>query len=202
MIINTGTPADTSPKGILLGVPSQETADIHNHSDVDSGARAQHHTLGNQPNQAAPGNHTHSNVPIRVSGYQTANQAIPYAVWTDVTTNGATISDSVNLPFTNPDWTVKKAGLYSIHFSPLWETSGAAQNGGLAAISVNGVRVSITRFWFPNGAQYSSPVSWMGNIQKDWLVRFQVYTFNNLNSGHTLASGIGNCHYYIHRLGD
>ena len=46
--------ADENPKP-----PSQVVDDFHENSDVDSRAEAQHHTLGPNPNQAAPGNHTH-----------------------------------------------------------------------------------------------------------------------------------------------
>lgn len=40
---------------------SEPTHDsVHAYSDLDSGPEAQHHTLGNRPEQAARGNHTHS----------------------------------------------------------------------------------------------------------------------------------------------
>jgi hypothetical protein len=52
---NPGTfERDENPKP-----PSQVVDDFHENSDVDSRAEAQHHTLGPNPNQAAPGNHTH-----------------------------------------------------------------------------------------------------------------------------------------------
>ena len=52
---NPGTfGADENPKP-----PSQVVDDFHENSDLDSRAEAQHHTLGPNPNQAAPGNHTH-----------------------------------------------------------------------------------------------------------------------------------------------
>lgn len=37
----------------------QEVAQIHATSDNDSGPLAQHHTLGTEPGQSSPGNHTH-----------------------------------------------------------------------------------------------------------------------------------------------
>lgn len=39
---------------------SQEVAKLHSNSDVDSSTVAQHHTLGIQHNQSAPGDHTHN----------------------------------------------------------------------------------------------------------------------------------------------
>ena len=39
--------------------PSQAVSDFHENSDLDSRAEAQHHTLGPNPTQAAPGNHRH-----------------------------------------------------------------------------------------------------------------------------------------------
>ena len=39
--------------------PSQAVDDFHTNSDVDARAESQHHTLGPNPTQAAPGNHTH-----------------------------------------------------------------------------------------------------------------------------------------------
>lgn len=35
---------------------------VHKFSDVDTSWKAQHHTLGSRPNQAAPGNHTHNGI--------------------------------------------------------------------------------------------------------------------------------------------
>jgi hypothetical protein len=37
----------------------KEVLDFHTHSDRDGSPKAEHHTLGSGPNQAAPGNHTH-----------------------------------------------------------------------------------------------------------------------------------------------
>ena len=39
--------------------PAQVVDDFHTNSDIDSRAEAQHHTLGPQPTQASPGDHTH-----------------------------------------------------------------------------------------------------------------------------------------------
>jgi len=38
---------------------AQAVADFHTNSDADSRAESLHHTLGPNPNQASPGNHTH-----------------------------------------------------------------------------------------------------------------------------------------------
>jgi len=46
--------ADENPKP-----PAQAVEDFHTNSDVDARAEAQHHTLGPNPNQASPGDHTH-----------------------------------------------------------------------------------------------------------------------------------------------
>lgn len=52
---NPGTFArDENPKP-----PPQVVDDFHENSDVDARAESQHHTLGPNPTQAAPGNHTH-----------------------------------------------------------------------------------------------------------------------------------------------
>lgn len=40
-------------------VPAKDVLDFHTNSDVDSGALAQHHTLGKGAMQAAPGDHEH-----------------------------------------------------------------------------------------------------------------------------------------------
>jgi len=40
--------------------PAEQVNDFHTNSDVDSRAEAQHHTLGAQPTQASPGDHTHN----------------------------------------------------------------------------------------------------------------------------------------------
>lgn len=40
--------------------PSQkEVSDFHTNADTDGGPKAKHHTLGANPNQSSPGNHTH-----------------------------------------------------------------------------------------------------------------------------------------------
>lgn len=38
---------------------AQAVDDFHTNSDLDARAESQHHTLGPNPTQAAPGNHTH-----------------------------------------------------------------------------------------------------------------------------------------------
>lgn len=38
---------------------SKQVTDFHTNSDADGSPKAQHHTLGPNPNQAASGNHTH-----------------------------------------------------------------------------------------------------------------------------------------------
>lgn len=43
----------------FFGIPAKDVADFHNNSDADSGNQAQHHTLGSDAFQAAPGNHKH-----------------------------------------------------------------------------------------------------------------------------------------------
>jgi hypothetical protein len=42
-----------------VGASAGEVNDFHSNSDVDKSTLAQHHTLGPQPNQAAPGDHVH-----------------------------------------------------------------------------------------------------------------------------------------------
>jgi hypothetical protein len=39
--------------------PSQVVDDFHTYSDVDARSESQHHTLGANPTQASPGDHTH-----------------------------------------------------------------------------------------------------------------------------------------------
>lgn len=46
-------------KELVGKILPQDIAWFHERSDVDSSHRAQHHTLGTGPHQAAPGNHTH-----------------------------------------------------------------------------------------------------------------------------------------------
>jgi hypothetical protein len=43
------------------GIPpsAEQVADFHTNSDADTRKEAQHHTLGIQPYQASPGDHTH-----------------------------------------------------------------------------------------------------------------------------------------------
>jgi hypothetical protein len=42
-----------------VGASAGEVNDFHSNSDVDKSTLSQHHTLGIQPNQASPGDHTH-----------------------------------------------------------------------------------------------------------------------------------------------
>jgi hypothetical protein len=60
-----GFARDENPKP-----PAETVNDFHTNSDVDTRAEAQHHTLGPNPNQASPGDHTHdgSNSSLLLSG--------------------------------------------------------------------------------------------------------------------------------------
>lgn len=52
-----------APKPLKFGnVNTKESTDAHLNSDVDSGQRSQHHTLGKGRNQASPGNHIHDGI--------------------------------------------------------------------------------------------------------------------------------------------
>ena len=52
-----------SPRDINIDVNR-----LHLNSDVDSGVKAQHHTLGLNRNQASPGNHIHDGVTSKKLG--------------------------------------------------------------------------------------------------------------------------------------
>lgn len=39
--------------------PAKDVEDFHSHADRDGSPKALHHTLGPNPNQASPGNHSH-----------------------------------------------------------------------------------------------------------------------------------------------
>lgn len=58
-----------------MSTSSHEVNSGHINSDVDSGALAQHHTLGKKPHQAAPGNHLH-NERILCKVYQDTLQSL------------------------------------------------------------------------------------------------------------------------------
>lgn len=64
----------------------QDVEAIHRNSDKDKSAYAQHHTLGQGPNQAAPGNHSHllpkfvavaeGPVPVSAGGWSTIDNLV------------------------------------------------------------------------------------------------------------------------------
>lgn len=64
----------TTPDKNLPGIPLNrdatpvEVQDFHKNSDVDASQQAQHHTLGNQHNQSAPGDHNHNGANSRKIG--------------------------------------------------------------------------------------------------------------------------------------
>ena len=61
-----GFNTDENPKP-----PAEIVNDFHTNSDVDSRSESQHHTLGPQPTQAAPGDHTHDggSSPLLLEGF-------------------------------------------------------------------------------------------------------------------------------------
>ena len=62
-------------------IPAQEVNLFHLNSDRDAGPTAQHHTLGLNPGQASPGNHTHDGRNSkRVELKNLAGQSIPFVV--------------------------------------------------------------------------------------------------------------------------
>jgi len=52
MPVDKETTSKTSP-------PSEAVNDFHRNSDVDARKESQHHTLGNRPGNASPGDHVH-----------------------------------------------------------------------------------------------------------------------------------------------
>lgn len=62
---NPGRPLQPNP---------EEVNEFHRYSDVDNGPDSQHHTLGIDPNQSSPGDHTHNGRTSRtLSGYAQSN---------------------------------------------------------------------------------------------------------------------------------
>lgn len=59
---------------------AKQVLDFHTNSDADGSPKAQHHTLGPGPNQAAAGNHTHDG----------GNSAPLTELLSDITVTGAT----------------------------------------------------------------------------------------------------------------
>jgi len=51
--------ATTDPLDKSKKPTAKEVNEFHEKSDKDGGPKAQHHTLGSSPSQAAPGNHSH-----------------------------------------------------------------------------------------------------------------------------------------------
>lgn len=66
-----------------MTVNAGESNTAHQHSDVDSGALAQHHTLGTRPHQAAPGNHKHKPHAYKRKSTTTGKVSATYAIDTD-----------------------------------------------------------------------------------------------------------------------
>lgn len=63
----------------------QESRRAHSRSDVDSGPRSLHHTLGPKRNQASPGDHIHDGITSKKIGpmeMDPANPGLTRPVWT------------------------------------------------------------------------------------------------------------------------
>lgn len=72
------------------GKPPADSVQDHYRSDVDSGPKSQHHTLGNGRNQAAPGNHTHDGVTSKLL-YQSGTVVMSF-------TSQSSVTQSVQFP--------------------------------------------------------------------------------------------------------
>lgn len=128
-----------SSKLILPGDPEFNIKDaintvnrLHDYDDVDSAPDAHHHTLGNSPFQAAPGNHKHTPSLIWIGNSSGVVQAIPANVWTRVTMQQAvgwykTWGTSVDKVFSHNTASnqvdILKDGLYFIEGHIPWETA-------------------------------------------------------------------------------
>lgn len=62
---------ETKPKEKDPYPSAEEVRNFHRNSDLDASDYAQHHTLGPEPMQASPGNHTHDggSSPLILDGY-------------------------------------------------------------------------------------------------------------------------------------
>lgn len=97
-----------------LFVPAQEVNDFHNNDDVDSSQASHHHTLGKSPNQAAPGNHVHTDLskpwvdlPLTGNAWvafdaartpQYARNALGEAIFRGIMKNGIALGVFANVP--------------------------------------------------------------------------------------------------------
>ncbi|GHF92012.1 hypothetical protein [Streptomyces griseosporeus] len=83
-------------------VPSAaESNRSHSQSDVDSGPRSQHHTLGTGRNQASPGNHIHDGVsspklgPLQMDA--SGNLTVPALVLTGAKGGNVALTNLINM---------------------------------------------------------------------------------------------------------
>lgn len=74
----------TSQPGGYDPLPAEQVEAIHQNSDVDLRAEAQHHTLGPSPTQASPGDHMHDGgtsplllTGVTLTGSRGGNAALP-----------------------------------------------------------------------------------------------------------------------------
>tara|TARA_R110000764_G_scaffold42777_1_gene96237 strand:- start:26 stop:619 length:594 start_codon:yes stop_codon:yes gene_type:complete len=80
-----------------VGASAGEVNDFHSNSDADKSTLAQHHTLGPQPNQASPGDHTHDGKTSKklqlqnIQGVSVSYTPVGHALSTSPTFNGATL---------------------------------------------------------------------------------------------------------------
>lgn len=80
---------------------AQEVNKFHNHSDLDSSERSQHHTLGFKRGQASPGDHKHDGLTskklgsgVTVTGAKGGNAALTSLIAAMVSVLGITDSTS------------------------------------------------------------------------------------------------------------
>lgn len=115
----------------------QAFRDAHLQADTDNEPNSLHHTIGNGPFQAAPGNHSHSNYVsldtiVFRADYTGATQSIPYGSWTKVTEwlvdrNSDSVNDFV-YDSVNKQVTVKRAGWYASWLKAAFVTGGTSTN--------------------------------------------------------------------------
>jgi hypothetical protein len=164
---------------------------MHDFSDVDIDATSQHHTLGDQPYQAAPGTHKHA---LISRGYDTG-QVAPNAndipvVFTEFTKNEKIIKWGVFGGNTGAQ--TQRGGLWVVHFH--WIRTA----GGLGAR--NWLRIKSTTNAFDPAtilahtsilptAEDRYSISWCGLLDEGAVLRFEFYQDSG---GSTTCAGAAN----------
>lgn len=158
----------------------------HQFPDTDNDPSAIHHTLGNGPREAAPGNHSHTNLVGK--WWRNAARNVGNSTWTTVNFDVVEFySPSVfeRLPAPNAGVKIKREGFYQVYMQNEWANNTVGGRGIRATVNSSNKNAKVVPA--QNAFTHTMDIQYLLQLGPNDEIYMDLWQ----DSGGSLAVGVG-----------